>query len=221
MESYPQMAFALTFFFQLIYGTIELFKGRGEMTIKKITITGYKAHELGIFQDSHPGINIIKKALYDQLDSLLQEGLEWVFLSGQLGVETWAAEVVWSLQEQYPELQYAVMTPFENQQENWNAAKKEKYEEIIQAADFVTSLTKKPYEAPWQFIEKNKWFITHSDALLIVYDEENDGSPKYMKSLAEKYMENHPFELFVIDAYDLQLIGEEIQQQQWDEKSSE
>lgn len=187
--------------------------------IKKLTVTGYKAHELGIFQDSHPGVEIIKKALYDQLEVLVQEGLEWIFLSGQQGVETWAAEVIWSLQEEYPELQYAVMTPFLDQEKNWKEPKKEKYQEIIHAADFVTSLTNKPYEAPWQFVEKNKWFITHSDALLVVYDDENEGSPKYIKQLAEKYMDNHDYELFIIDAYDLQLIAEEIQQNSWDSQN--
>lgn len=186
------------------------------MPLKKLTVTGYKAHELGIFQEDHPGVEIIKKALYDQLEVLVQEGLEWIFISGQQGVETWTAEVVWLLQEDYPELQYAVMTPFLEQEKNWKDPKKEKYQEVLHGADFVTSLTNKPYEAPWQFVEKNKWFITHSDAALIVYDEENEGSPKYIKQLAEKYMENHDFEMFIIDAYDLQLIGEEIQQSKWD-----
>ncbi|MBQ0138393.1 MAG: DUF1273 domain-containing protein [Kurthia sp.] len=184
--------------------------------MKKLTVTGYKAHELGIFQDTHPGVEIIKKALYNQLEIFVQQGLEWIFISGQQGVETWTAEVIWELQENYPELQYAVMTPFLDQEKNWKEPKQEKYQEILQAADFVTSLTNRPYEAPWQFIEKNKWFITHSDALLIVYDDENEGSPKYIKKLAEKYMENHDFELFTIDAYDLQYIAEEIQQAKWD-----
>lgn len=189
--------------------------------MKKLTVTGYKAHELGIFQEVHPGVEIIKKALYDQLEIFAQQGLEWVFISGQQGVETWTAEVVWALQEHYPKLQYAVMTPFLAQEKNWKDPKKEKYQEILQAADFVTSLTNKPYEAPWQFIEKNKWFITHSDALLVVYDDENEGSPKYIKNLAQKYMENHDFEIFTIDAYDLQYIAEEIQQQQWESQDEQ
>lgn len=31
--------------------------------VKRLVVTGYKAHELGIFNDSHPGIAIIKKRL--------------------------------------------------------------------------------------------------------------------------------------------------------------
>ena len=64
------------------------------MLLQRIMITGYKPHELGIFNDKHPGIVIIKKALEAHLRTLLDEGLEWVIISGQQGVETWSAEVV-------------------------------------------------------------------------------------------------------------------------------
>lgn len=75
-------------------------------------ITGYKPHELGIFNDKHPGIPIIKKALENRLRNLIDEGLEWVIISGQQGVETWSVEVVLTLKEEFPDLKYAVITPF-------------------------------------------------------------------------------------------------------------
>lgn len=185
--------------------------------LKRLVITGYKAHELGIFNDSHPGIHIIKKALQDRLVSLIEDGLEWVILSGQLGVETWAAEVVMDLQIEYPVLKYAIMTPFLNQEQNWNEVKQEKYEMILSQADFVTSLTNRPYEAPWQFIEKNKFFLKNSDGVLIIYDDENEGSPKYMIKLAEQYAEKHNYEILLINAYDLQVVAEEEQMKNWEQ----
>lgn len=184
--------------------------------IKRLLVSGYKAHELGIFNDQHPGVNIIKKALADQLRTLLEQGLEWVIVSGQLGVETWAAECVWELQEEYPHLQYAVITPFLEQQANWNDEKKEKYEQIIMLADYHISLTNKPYEAPWQFVEKNKFLLRNSDALLIVYDEENEGSPKFLKQMAEQFEENTGYTLLKITADDLQLIAEDLERAQWE-----
>lgn len=185
--------------------------------LKRLVITGYKAHELGIFNDKHPGIAIIKKALQERLISFIEDGLEWVVLSGQLGVETWAAEVAMDLQMEYPDLKYAIITPFLDQEKNWNEAKQKKYEMILAQADFVTSLTKRPYEAPWQFIEKNKFFLKNSDGILIVYDEENEGSPKYIKKLAEQYADKYEYEIFLIDAYDLQAIAEEEQMKNWEQ----
>lgn len=182
--------------------------------VKRLVITGYKAHELGIFNDSHPGIPIIKKAIRNQLLLLINDGLEWIILSGQQGVETWTAELILEMNKEYPQLKYAIITPFLEQEKNWNELKKEKYQSLLIQADYQTSLTKRPYEAPWQFIEKNKFLLRNSDGILIVYDEENDGSPKYMKKLAEQYAENVNYSIFLIDAYDLQLIAEEIAEEE-------
>ncbi len=177
--------------------------------VKRLLVTGYKAHELGIFQDSHAGIPIIKKALENQLRQFLEEDLEWIILSGQQGVETWTAELVIELKEEYPHLKYAVITPFLEQEKNWNEQKQEKYQRLLAMADYQTALTNKPYEAPWQFIEKNKFLIRNTDAMLLVYDEENEGSPKYIKTLAEKYGDKQEYPIFIIDAYDLQTVAEE------------
>ncbi|MEC1179595.1 DUF1273 domain-containing protein [Metasolibacillus meyeri] len=184
--------------------------------IKTLFITGYRPHELGIFNDKHPGVEIIKKALENKLRQLLEDGLEWVIVSGQLGVELWATEVVHALKEQYPTLKYSVITPFLEQEKNWNEHKQGQYQRMILQADFVTSVTKRPYEAPWQFIEKDKFIIHNTDAMLLVYDEENEASPKYVLNLVKKYMEQHDnYELFTINAYDLQMIAEEMQQDNW------
>lgn len=185
--------------------------------IKRLVITGYKQHEIGVFDDKHPGVGFIKKALENRLLELIDDGLEWVILSGQLGVETWAAQLVIELKQSFPELKYAIITPFLEQEKNWNENKKETYQTICANADFQTSVTKKPYEGPWQFIEKNKFIIRNSDGLLIIYDEENEGSPKFMKELAMKYAEKNDYQIITISADDLQLVATEEQQNQWSE----
>ena len=185
--------------------------------MKRLVITGYKQHEIGVFDEKHPGVAFIKKALENHLIQLIDDGLEWVILSGQLGVETWAAELVIDLKKEFPQLKYAIITPFLDQEKKWNDTKQEKYREICEKADFHTSVTKKPYEGPWQFIEKNKFIIRNSDGMLIVYDEENEGSPKFMKELAQKYAERQDYHIISISADDLQLIAEEEQLNRWED----
>ena len=181
--------------------------------LNNLLITGYKPHELGVFDEKHPGIPFIKKAIKRQLLTLLEDGLEWVIVSGQLGVETWAIDTVLELQPDFPNLKYAIITPFLEQEKNWNEAKQEKYRSMVAMADYHVSLTKKPYEAPWQFIEKDKFLLRNTDGLLIVFDEETGGSPKYMMELARKYAETTDYEIFTVNAFDLQLIAEE---EMWD-----
>lgn len=181
--------------------------------IKSLYVSGYKPHELGIFNEKHPGVAIIKKAIENELRILIDDGLEWVIISGQQGIETWTAEVVIELKQEFPQLKYSIITPFLDIEKNWNEQKQERFYYIQSQADFVTSITKRPYEAPWQFIEKDKFIIQNTDALLLVYDEDHEGSPKYVKRLAEKYMEQNDYEVHTITSYDLQVIAEEIQRE--------
>lgn len=185
--------------------------------IKRLVVTGYKPHEIGVFDEKHPGVGYIKKALKAHLVALLEDGLEWVIVSGQLGVETWSVELVIELKETYSQLKYAIITPFLEQEKNWNDTKKEKYQKICAKADYQVSVTKKPYEGSWQFIEKNKFVIRNSDGLLIVYDEENEGSPKFIREEAIKYAAVNDYRIIGISADDLQLMAEEEQQNQWSE----
>lgn len=195
--------------------TFLLYRMGGSVYMKRLIVTGYKQHELGIFDDQHPGIKYIKLALESQFLALLDEGLEWVIVSGQLGVEAWAVEVVIELKETYPQLNYAVITPFIDQEKNWNETNKEKYEELIINADYHVSLTSIPYEAPWQFIEKNKFFLRNSDGLLILYDSENEGSPKFLKEAADSYADTSDYQVITITPDDLQMIAEDEQMKEW------
>jgi uncharacterized phage-like protein YoqJ len=181
--------------------------------VNRVLITGYKAAELGIFSLKHPGIEIIKKALKKRIISLMDEGLEWIIVSGQWGVEVWAAEAALELKEQYKDLRLAVITPFLEQDENWNEEKKRIYQHIIKHANYVNSVMKSKYTGPWQFKEKNKFLLRNSDGIILVYDEENEGSPKYIQEQAKQQALFKDYPIYRINAYDLQNIADEEQQQ--------
>lgn len=174
-------------------------------------VTGYKSYELGIFKEEEPALKYIKAAIQKQLQALLEEGLEWVLISGQIGTELWAAEVVFELQLEYPDLKLAILTPFLNQEENWNENNKEFYEMITSQADFMDSVSKQPYTSPAQFKNRDQLFLDKSDALVILYDEEKEGSPQYFFKAAKEYKENHHLDIRQITFMDLQWIVEEEQ----------
>ncbi|MFC5451858.1 DUF1273 domain-containing protein [Paenibacillus aestuarii] len=184
--------------------------------MKRLLVTGYKATELGIFSLKHPGIAIIKKALHKKLLALLDEGLEWVIVSGQWGVEIWAAETVIELKRDYPALKLAVITPFLQQEENWSDEKKAIYSSVIGRADYVNSITKTKYEGPWQFKERDKFLLRNTDGILLVYDEETEGSPKFMKRQAEQVGASQAYPIILINAFDLQSVAEDDHVESWD-----
>jgi uncharacterized phage-like protein YoqJ len=187
------------------------------LIVQRLVISGYKAHELGVFDKKHPGIAYIKKAITKKLLPLIEEGLEWVIVTGQQGVELWAAEVVLQLKEQeYPQLKLAILTPFLEQEMSWKEDKQEHYRSILERADFVDSITKKTYQGPWQFRLKNEFLLDHSDGMLLIYEEEKEGTPKFMREEAAKRVEISEYRLLLITAYDLELLVEDEQTKEMD-----
>lgn len=174
-----------------------------------IYITGYKPFEFGIFKNDHEGVKYIKRAIKQRLVPIIEEGAEWVIISGQLGVELWAAEVVIGLRNEYDHVKLGVLTPFLRQEEAWNEGNREYYQHILAQADFVDSISKKPYEGPRQLRMKNLFMVHKSDRMIIVYDEEREGTPKYALSEAKKYQEANSYPIILITFEDLQQAAEE------------
>ena len=177
--------------------------------MKVLYITGYKAFELGIFKQDHEAVTFIKKAIRNRLLPLVEEGLEWVIISGQLGTELWAAEVVFDLQKEYEQLKLGILLPFLHQEESWNETNREYYQSIVERADFVEAIFKKPYEGPQQLRVKNQYMVLKSDAMLIIYDSEKEGSPKYPYVEAQKRNERSDYPILKISFDDLQQVAED------------
>ncbi|RDW19734.1 SLOG family protein [Oceanobacillus chungangensis] len=175
--------------------------------MKILTVTGYKSTELGIFKEDDPKVQIIKKSIEKRLIGFIEEGLEWVLVSGQMGVELWTAEVVLDLKETY-DINLGIFPPFENQDNRWPEALKFKYEELTMIADFYQPIYNGDYKAPYQFRAKNMWLIEKSDGCLILMDDQFPGSTKYFYDIAKQAEANYP--IFLITPMDLEDIVEEM-----------
>ncbi|WEG10783.1 DUF1273 domain-containing protein [Pullulanibacillus sp. KACC 23026] len=184
-----------------------------------LAITGYKPHELGIFSDKHPGIAVIKFALKKRLISFIEEGVTWFITSGQPGVELWASEVVIELREDFPDIQLAILTPFLEQETRWPEHAQIHYQEILAQADFVDSITKRPYENPSQLRLKNEFIIQKTDGLLVIYDDETEGTPSFYLKPAKVRETNDGYPIYFLNRYDLEAAEEEIRNalpESWD-----
>ncbi|WP_078430801.1 DUF1273 domain-containing protein [Alkalihalobacterium alkalinitrilicum] len=181
--------------------------------MKVCVVTGYKAQELGIFDQKHNGIQYIKKTVEKKLRQLLDEGLEWVLISGQLGVEIWTGEVVAELKKEFPQLRLGVMTPFLQQEKNWSETNQEQYRYVLGLADFVDSISKREYESPAQLRIKNQYLIEKSDGLVILYDEWKEGSPNYYLEPALKRYDRDGYPILYITPDDINsTIQEEMEE---------
>lgn len=185
----------------------KVFKGCERM--KVLTVSGCKPMELNIFSEDDSRIEFIKEAIRKRLISFIEEGLEWVLISGQMGVEMWTAEVVLDLKNTY-EIKIGMIPPFENLASRWPEVLQHKYEELSFTVDFFESIYQGDYKGPFQFRARDLWMIDKSDACLLLMDEEYPHSVGYFYDVAKDAV-NYP--VYMITPDDLEDVVQEIQMQ--------
>lgn len=179
--------------------------------MKNVFVTGYRAHELGIFNQKHPGIPYIKQALRSKLIPMIEDGLEWVITPGQIGIDLWACEVAIELKKEYPQLKVSIIAAFADPEANWSDDKKSYYEDIKRQIDYYGVVSKQPYSGPWQFAARDELLFRKTDHLLLVYDEETGpGSPKFIKEKALKKQQKDGYGITIILSEDIQQIADDM-----------
>ncbi|GAA0440172.1 DUF1273 domain-containing protein [Lentibacillus halophilus] len=175
--------------------------------MKVLAVTGYKPMELNIYKPDDDRIKYIKAALESRLVGFIEDGLEWVIISGKMGVEQWAGEVALSLRESY-DLKLAVIPPFEHQDERWPEHIQHVYQELISSADFFRPLYKGRYSGPYQYRTCNQWLIDKSDGCLLLLDDEFHGSNRYFYQETQSHADDYP--IYLITPSDLEDAVEDI-----------
>lgn len=185
--------------------------------MKNVLVTGYRAHELQIFDQKHKNIVYIKKAIEGKLIPLIEEGLEWIITPGQYGTDLWACETAIELRKQYPHIKLSIITAFSNPEENWKEEKKTYYQKILEGVDYYASVSNQPYVGPWQFQARDELLFRKTDGIVLFYDEEAaEGSAKYTKERALKKHNEDGYRYISIGAEEIQNIAEEENLQEYD-----
>lgn len=171
--------------------------------MKNITITGNKPWELTIQHPEDKRIAIIKEAIKRKLLSFIDNGLEWVIMTGQVGVELWAAEVILDLKQDYS-IQLGIFPPFLEYESRWPDFYQASYQEVIQQADFYQPLYQKPYEGPYQLKNKDNWIIDKTDGACIMGDEDYLGSITFFTEKAKIAVTEKNYDVIFITPFDLE-----------------
>ncbi|GMA07444.1 UPF0398 protein [Tetragenococcus halophilus subsp. flandriensis] len=172
--------------------------------IHTLVVTGYRSFELGVFQETDPKIKVIKKVIKTTLEQYLEEGLQWVIVGGNLGVEIWTAQLIDELKEEYPELKFSIIYPYLEFGNNWNEANQTMLQKVVEKADYVDAVSHLPYKNPSQLKNHTHFLLTHADGAIVVYDDEFTGKSTYFVHDAREYAEEHDFLLHLITMDDLQ-----------------
>ena len=163
--------------------------------MNSLLIMDYTSFDLGIFNEKDIKVSIIKKAVKNRLIRYLEEGLNWLIFTGNLGFEYWALDVAKELQKDY-NFQIGTIFSFETHGQNWNENNQLKLAHFKEV-DFV-KYAYQTYENPSQFRQYNDFLLENTEGALVFYDEENETKLKYMvermKQMAEYQLEILDFE---------------------------
>ncbi|RCW64950.1 SLOG family protein [Saliterribacillus persicus] len=179
--------------------------------MKVATLTGNKPNELQISGDNDPKIHYLKIALEKKILSLIDEGLEWLIISGQMGVELWAAEVVLDLKQAY-DIKLGIFPPFLEFESRWPESYQQKFLKVKEEADFYKPIFDSAYKGSFQFAKRDQWLIEKSDGCIILGDEEYPGSMKFFLSKIKTAQQNSNYQLAFITPFDLEEIVREEQE---------
>ena len=167
--------------------------------LKKMLISGYRSYELNIFNETDPKYLYIKKFLEKRIIRFIEEGVEWFVIGGQLGIELWAGEIIIELQNEYPNVQLAIILPYTSFEENWNEMNQELFKRVTHQADYVNFSSNQDYHTPGQLKGNQVFMIRNTDGAFLVYDQMNeasaDGKPKYLYDLIKIYQEQAEYSL--------------------------
>lgn len=172
--------------------------------VSNLYVTGYRSFELGIFQEDDEKIKRIKQVLRNRLINYLEDGLNWVLVSGNLGVEQWAVEVASELKNDYPDLQIGLIYPYANFGSQWKEKNQEKKQLIESMVDYANQTSSKEYFAPNQLKAHTHFMLEHTQGSLLVYDDEFPGKTKYFYDDAKEYAHGRDYLIETVSFDDLQ-----------------
>ena len=139
-------------------------------------IMGYSNFDLGVFNEKDIRLKIIKKAIRRDLESLAEEGINWLVFTGNLGFESWVFDVANEMKDEY-DFSLATIFDFETHGENWNEGNQMKLSRFKQV-DFVKYAYPR-YEHKGQLRDYQQFLLENTNSSYLFYDEENETKLAY------------------------------------------
>ena len=180
--------------------------------MKRLWTTGYRAYELGVFDEKNPKVAVIKDVLQKQLRYQLDSTSEdfWLITGPQMGVERWSIESALKIKVDYPQLKIALMEPYADFAARWNENNQARLAAIKAQVDFAGRVSEKKYESPEQLRAYQNFMLHYTDGALLIYDPEREGKTVWDWRAINRYREqNADYSMRMIDFDELQEAAEE------------
>ncbi len=123
-------------------------------------------------------LNVPESLVVQQLDAAIRDAMEQgytTFLSGAAkGVDLWAGELVLRYRLSKPDVQLVCAVPFQGFGLHWRDGWTERFQRVLQAADYVKYICKAYSRSAYQ--RRNEWLVDHSSRLIAAYTGASGGT---------------------------------------------
>ena len=134
----------------------------------RVCFTGHRPENLGMSEIK------ARSCLSKEIIKSIGEGFK-IFITGMArGVDMWAAEIILSLKENYPELKLIAAVPYEGVEQKWSPKNKELYHRLLSKADWVIYICPKFSYSSYQM--RNQWMVDHSSKVIAVWNGKKSGT---------------------------------------------
>ncbi|HCA28315.1 MAG TPA: DUF1273 domain-containing protein [Ruminococcaceae bacterium] len=162
---------------------------------KTVCFTGHRPQSLsfGFNEDDERCIRL-KGAMRNKIIRLIEECNAKHFISGMaIGIDIFAAEIVFELKNQYPQIKLECAIPCENQSIRWNERIRDRYFSIIEKSDLETMLQRQYTHDCMQ--KRNEYMVDKSDIILAIWNGKGSGTGstvKYAKAQGKEVIVINP-----------------------------
>ena len=173
------------------------------MDIQAVAFSGHRPKKLPWkYDETSPDCVALKKALRENIDGFIAQGILH-YLSGMAeGVDTWAAETVLEARETHKKIKLHCVLPCVGQADAWSAASRERYRAILNLADGVFYVNRERRRNC--MLERDRFLVSHSTILFAVYNGEKRGGT----AATVRYARKMGREIFVLLPETLSLTHE-------------
>lgn len=156
--------------------------------IRSVAFTGYRPEKLPYLNDLNcPESKALYKALYDEVDRLIQKGYMFFLTGGALGCDLLAAEAVISLKKKYgrrKNIAHELCLPCYDHNAKWSDRDKMRLEEVRKSS-IVTYVSETGYYNGCMQ-KRNKYMVDTSSVLIAVYDGVSGGTKNTVEYAQKK-----------------------------------
>lgn len=153
--------------------------------------TGHRPEKLPWRYNERDGRCVeLKRRIEDAVRAVYDAGVRRYICGMAKGCDTWFAEAVLAMRDDFPDITLEAAIPCETQSDGWSAADRERYYYILHQCDLQT-LVSREY-TPECMLRRNRYMVDSASVLIAAYDGKPGGTMQtvnYARSMGKEIIE--------------------------------